>query len=107
MAREAAERFLRSRGHPVTSARNGEEALRAATREAPDVLVCDWSLGPGLDGVEVARNLQRRFNVFVIFVTAHPLHELRATTGDLRVASYFRKPVSLPVLADTVGRLTQ
>ena len=106
LAREATARYLHGRGYAVTSVKNGDEALRAATRNPPDILVCDWQLGAGMDGVAVARVLQDRFDVPVIFITAHPLETLRAAAGDLRIAGYFHKPVSLPDLADTVEEAT-
>lgn len=102
-AREATARYLESRGHDVWTAANGQEALEQAARLEPEVLVCDWCLGSRPDGVEVARQLTERYGVAVIFTTAHPIDELRGETEDLPVLRYFRKPVSLPELADAVA----
>ncbi|WP_168582925.1 response regulator [Gephyromycinifex aptenodytis] len=46
--------------HVVGQACNGQEALALADALNPDVLLCDLRLGPGLDGVEVVRELRRR-----------------------------------------------
>jgi two-component system, cell cycle response regulator len=49
--------LLRAFGYTVLTARNGEEGLEAASRESPELIICDMQL-PGLDGYEVARQLK-------------------------------------------------
>ena len=47
---------LRLEGHDVAAAvANGADAVAACDREKPDVLVVDYRMPPGIDGVEVAR----------------------------------------------------
>ena len=49
---------LRLEGHDVAAAvEDGEEAVAACDREKPDVLVVDYRMPPGIDGVEVARRV--------------------------------------------------
>lgn len=48
---------LRKLGHAVTSAQDGDEALRAWRREQPDLLISDWMM-PGLDGLELCRHIR-------------------------------------------------
>lgn len=46
-------------GHTiVATAANGEEALRVCAEAQPDVVVVDFRLGPGIDGIEVARRVR-------------------------------------------------
>jgi two-component system response regulator MtrA len=47
---------LRRRGHEVSEARDGSEALRLIQREGADLAVLDVMM-PGLSGLEVARAL--------------------------------------------------
>lgn len=101
-ARVASERYLDCCGYRVATAANAAEAFSEAAVQSPDVVVCDWRLDGGPDGVDVARELQHRYGAAIVFVTAYPLEELRARTGDLDVARYLRKPFSLPVLADAI-----
>lgn len=49
--------FLRTEGHSVTVARDGNEALLLATQEHPEVMVLDISM-PDKDGYEVAREIR-------------------------------------------------
>ena len=55
--RRAAEASLRQRGFTVLTAVDGEEALRVARAEAPDLILLDL-LMPKIPGVEVLRILK-------------------------------------------------
>ncbi len=50
-------RLMEGKGHRVSTARDGEEALAAVERERPDLLIIDLNL-PKLDGFEVTRRLR-------------------------------------------------
>jgi DNA-binding response OmpR family regulator len=102
-AREASELYLTYVGFDVATAANASEAMERAAEHAPDVVVCDWRLGSGPDGAQVARDLQRRHHAVVIFVTAHPIDELRDATKDINVSRYMRKPLQLSVLATAIN----
>ncbi|MBT8086126.1 MAG: response regulator [Woeseia sp.] len=101
-AREASERYLGFVGHDVATAADANEAFARATAVNPEVAICDWRLGGGPDGTVVARELQQRYGTSIIFVTAHPLDELRDVTEDIRVTRYLRKPVQFPQLIEAI-----
>jgi len=67
---------LRLEGHEVAAAvDDGAEAVAACDREHPDVLVVDYRMPPGINGVEVARlvldgGLARRVIVYSNYVDA-------------------------------------
>lgn len=102
-AREASRLYLEHRGHQVFTAADATTAIQKAEQNDVDVLVCDWRLGAGGDGAQVAREIQQRFETPVIFVTAYPIDELLAATADIRVSRYLKKPVSLAALADAIA----
>ncbi len=56
-AAESLADLLRLLGHEVTVAHDGPSAIEQASRDLPDVVLCDIGL-PGLDGYEVARALR-------------------------------------------------
>lgn len=49
---------LAREGYRVCTSRNGEEGLRLASREGPELVLLDLML-PGLDGIEVCRRLRQ------------------------------------------------
>ncbi len=102
-AREASRLYLSHCGYEVLTAADAEAAIRQAETSDIDVLVCDWRLGKGGNGADVAREIQGRYATPVIFVTAHPIDELVDATSDLAVFRYFRKPISLARLAEAIA----
>lgn len=107
-ARIATRRYLQNCGHRVEAAGTVIEALEKADDLRPEVLVCDWKLASEHDGdgIDVARLLQQRYGVAVIFVTAYALNDLRRNIGDLGSVDCLRKPISLHTLAAVVGSVT-
>lgn len=70
---------LRLEGHDVVAtAMDGESALSACEENHPDVLVVDLRLGPGINGLEVARRVRRtdlRVIVYTNYVTPDVVKE--------------------------------
>ena len=91
---------LNREGYRVSTATTGEEGLRLAMRDKPDLIVLDLML-PGIDGIEVCRRLkadpQVRF-IPVVMVTAKG-EEADVVTGlELGADDYLTKPFSPKVL---------
>ena len=93
-ARIATTRYLQNCGHEVAAAGTVSEALEKADELQPDVLVCDWKLSGKCDGVDVARLLQRRYGVAVIFVTAYALDDLRRQSTEPMSSMFLRRSSS-------------
>ena len=55
--RELMKLLLKSHGHDVDTAANGQEAVRAATQRVPDVVLMDLCM-PVMDGFEATRALR-------------------------------------------------
>jgi CheY-like chemotaxis protein len=54
-------------GHDIVTATTGEDAVRVCAEHGPDVLVVDFRLGPGINGIEVARQVRRADLRVVLF----------------------------------------
>ncbi|MDN3516672.1 LytTR family DNA-binding domain-containing protein [Aquisalimonas lutea] len=90
-------------GHEVVAgARDGDEAIRLASRHQPDVVLMDIRM-PGTDGVAAARALaEADAPPAVIFVTAYGEHALAAF--DAEAVDYLVKPVRRDRLARALER---
>jgi type IV pilus assembly protein PilB len=78
----------------VVTAANGEEALAAAARERPDVVVLDISM-PDMDGFEVCRRLRsevRTAFVPVLMLSAHSSEDFVARGFGVGADDYMVKP---------------
>ena len=108
--RRACEISLRQRGFSVTTAADGEEALRKARAEPPDLILLDL-LMPKMTGTEVLRALRageatREIRVLILSNSSREqdVEEIKA----LGVSGYFVKAdLSLQELGDTVTRLLE
>ena len=88
-------------GYRCIGASSGEEGLRRARQEHPDLLVLDVSL-PGMDGFEVCRMLRRDSRVPILFLTARD-REIDELLGlRLGADDYIKKPFSLDVVLTRV-----
>ncbi|MFI2367344.1 response regulator transcription factor [Streptomyces sp. NPDC018833] len=85
--------YLLREGFTVDLADNGESALRLARTAAPDVVVLDVMM-PGLDGVEVCRQLRTFTDAYVIMLTARA-EEIDKLIGlSVGADDYLTKPFS-------------
>ena len=93
---------LRYEGFEVEQAATGREALNAAARREPDLVVLDWML-PDIEGIEVNRRLRAQgFKSAVLFLTAKDATEDKVAALRAGGDDYVTKPFSL---AEIVARV--
>ena len=85
---------LEREGYRVLTATDGEEGLRKAAQEDPDLLVLDVML-PVLDGFEVCRIVRRDSDVPILFLTAKDQEMDRVVGLELGADDYVVKPFSM------------
>ena len=100
---EALRLILEAEGHRVVTVDNGCEALRAARRECPDVVITDLDM-PCMDGIELCRQMKRHAALAAIPVMVVSA-SFPQSFGVPLWAAFFRKPASLPPLVDLVREL--
>jgi twitching motility two-component system response regulator PilH len=91
--------------HEYLTARNGQEAVRVATEELPDLVLMDMSM-PLMNGDEAIRHIRANegsANVPIIVVTAEPAHE--PLVRPLGIDDFVRKPFDPSDLAKRVARV--
>jgi len=85
--------YLRSAGFSVATAADGEAAVASARARPPDLVVLDLGL-PGLDGLDVTRELRRASSVPIIMLTARGEEADRVLGLELGADDYLVKPFS-------------
>jgi two-component system cell cycle response regulator len=86
---------LDSRGHAVTIANDGAEAVRLIETNDFDVVISDWVM-PNMDGVELCREIRYRDNanyIYFIMVTAKTDREARLLALEEGVDDILVKPL--------------
>ena len=91
---------LRFAGYDVIEATSGEEGLRVAEAQPPDLVLMDLQL-PGIDGTETLHRMRQGSlarNVPVIAVTAFAMAEDRQRATLAGFDGYVEKPISVRAL---------
>ncbi|MDI7247985.1 MAG: response regulator transcription factor [Bacillota bacterium] len=84
---------LEKEGFSVLTATDGEEGLERARSESPDLVILDLML-PGIDGIEVCRQLRRETSVPVLMLTAKTEEFDRVLGLSVGADDYVTKPFS-------------
>jgi DNA-binding response OmpR family regulator len=103
---ESMKAVLESRGHTILVARDGNQGLALAEKDAPDLVVLDMMM-PKRSGFLVLEKL-RRSNptpIRVIMITANEGSRHKAYAEMLGVDDYIRKPFAMDRLLESVERL--
>lgn len=85
--------YLEREGWEVTAASDGPAALAAAHAVLPDVVILDVML-PGLDGIEVCRQLRTFSDAYVLMLTARGEEIDRVMGLTIGADDYLVKPFS-------------
>ncbi|MFA5883300.1 MAG: response regulator transcription factor [Acidimicrobiia bacterium] len=91
--REVVGRYLEAEGYDVAFAHDGAEALSLARAHEPDLVVLDVMM-PGLDGIEVLRQLRAESDVYVIMLTARADEVDKIVGLSVGADDYLAKPFS-------------
>ncbi len=88
------ERLLTHLGYEIVGmASRGEEALRRAAEQPPDLVLMDIQLAGDLDGVETASRMQAWLDAPIIYLSAHPERMVMEETQRTQPYGFLSKPV--------------
>jgi CheY-like chemotaxis protein len=100
-------RLLEMSGYEVVEATNGEDAVRLAESERPDLILMDLSL-PVIDGLAATRAI-RKLNGFtdtpIVAVSAHDTIDFQSEALAAGCNSYITKPIDFTQLESLIARL--
>jgi DNA-binding response OmpR family regulator len=95
---------LRMDGYQVTTARDGDEALRRLSQAWPDLLIIDM-LMPRMDGLTLAREVKARADLPIIVLSAIDTADSKADLLDEVAEDYITKPYHYPELRARITRV--
>ena len=88
---------LDAAGYDVIEASDGDDAVKNAINEVPDLILLDLML-PELDGFEVARRLRKEKDTPIIMMTARDSTMDRVAGLDIGADDYITKPFAIEEL---------
>jgi two-component system response regulator RegX3 len=83
--------ILHEAGYQTEVTDNGTGAIDLLQMTPYDIVLLDWNL-PGIQGIEVCRNVRRWSNVPILMVTSHTSMEELITALDTGADDYITKP---------------
>lgn len=101
---EAICEYMKSAGHTILSAFDGEEGLLLAKEPSIDLVVLDIML-PKIDGMTVLRELRKCSTVPILMLTAIEDEHTQATSFDAEADDYITKPFSMVLLGKRITAL--
>jgi len=85
--------ILKGLGYQVTAVvSSGAEAIREVEANPPDLVLMDIRIKGDLDGAETAQILRDRFDIPVVYLTAHADHDTLEHAKQSRPLGYIVKP---------------
>src|SRR5438876_8970597 len=98
---------LERKGYLVSTARDGEAALRTRAREEFDVVLMDLRM-PRKDGIQVLQAMRAEgYDAEVIIVTGHAEIETAIEALKLKAFDYVTKPFRMAELVQVVSRAAE
>ncbi|MBN2049432.1 MAG: PAS domain S-box protein [Spirochaetales bacterium] len=90
-------------GYSVITARTGEEAVEIATgANSIDLILMDIELGPGMNGMETARNILSKRDIPIVFLTSHVDREIAERISGIPHYGYVIKTTGPYVLHSSI-----
>jgi diguanylate cyclase (GGDEF)-like protein/PAS domain S-box-containing protein len=84
---------LEEMGYEVTSvAVSGEEAIQKAGEDKPDLVLMDIELGSDINGIQAAGTIHSRFNIPIVYLTAHTDDKILKDAKITEPFGYIIKP---------------
>jgi DNA-binding response OmpR family regulator len=87
--------FLEKNGFAVVEAADGQQALKLAGENVPDLVITDLLL-PKEHGIDVMQNIKDRFFLPIIAISGiYKENEIKDRLGDIYIDGFFEKPLNL------------
>jgi DNA-binding response OmpR family regulator/two-component sensor histidine kinase len=91
----------------VTEAQDGEQGLKIARKEHPDLILSDIMM-PNMNGVDFCKTVKGEFqtsHIPVILITANQTHKIHIDSLEVGADAYLTKPFKLDVLITRIYNL--
>lgn len=87
--------FLEKNGFTVLTAADGQQALKLAGEQLPDLVITDLLL-PKEHGIDVMQAIKDRLFLPIIAISGiYKKDEIKAKVGDVFIDDFFEKPLDL------------
>jgi CheY-like chemotaxis protein len=99
--------WLTKKGYRVVEAENGQQAVEAAQREQPDLIIMDMMM-PGVDGLDATRQIREYHSLQatpIVAVSAYGAEQYRHKALDAGCNEYVPTPFDPDALSNLIEKL--
>ena len=88
--------------HEIKVAHNGTQAIEIGLTFEPGLVISDWKLEGGMDGVEACRQILAQHETTIVFLSGSPLLQLKVLSEALSPLDFLSKPVNFKKLSSLI-----
>lgn len=88
--------MLKKHNYEVIKAWNGEEVIKIALEQKPDLIIMDWNM-PKMNGIEATikiRQIESLKNIPIVFCTSNVMAGDREKAKNAGATGYLEKPIN-------------
>jgi CheY-like chemotaxis protein len=94
---------LQKMGYPVSASYpSGEEAVAAAERDRPELILADINLSGEMNGIAAVEKIREGHDAVVIFLTGYSDPAILAQTSAIKPLALLVKPLDIRLLRETI-----
>jgi CheY-like chemotaxis protein len=99
--------ILKYYGYEILEAENGEEGIRMAKEQIPDLIIMDLQMPVknGYDAIKILKNDPKTKNIKILAVTSFAMAGDREKALEIGADDYISKPINTRELPKVVERL--
>lgn len=99
-------RYIESLGHQVVqSVRSGPDAIEAAKKYSPDIILMDIRIAGAMDGITAMEEIRKFSTAGVIYLTGNSEPSTKERAEKTNMLAFCAKPISLPDLKNVFDKL--
>jgi CheY-like chemotaxis protein len=91
--------------NPLVPVPKGETAVEVALKEKPDLILMDICLAGGMDGIEAAEAVHKKYKIPVIFMSGFTTEYILKKAEAVNYITFLEKPVTVEILDSTISQL--
>jgi two-component system, response regulator PdtaR len=87
--------FRKSDYEILGSVTNGEEAVKIALEDKPDVILMDIRLAGTIDGIQAAEKIRSEYTPMIVFMTGYQSTDFKVRMAQLTNFAILEKPLKM------------
>ncbi len=96
---------LQDHGHKIVGiVASGEEAIKMAFETKPEIIFMDISLDGSINGIDAAKAIQKKIDVYIVFCSAFSDNITRLKASALNPMGYVTKPFEFAEIEQILER---